>query len=572
MSTARYDVVVIGSGMGGLSAAAYLAALGQRTLLLEQYRVLGGNSHVFRRKGFEFEVGLHYVADCAPGGNLTTLFAGVGIDEDRLRWERMDPDGYDTLLYPDATFRVPEGWDAYEQRVVDLFPDEEANLRKVIGTLRAVGSGLDRSTTPASARGIAAFVAQRGPRATAWALRPLQSLFDAHDIGPRAQTLIGQQWGQHGCPPHRAPVSLHAGLLDQFIADGAWFPHGGSQVLAARLAEVVEANGGEIRTSARVGAIEVEGGRVTGVRLVDGERIATDVVVSNADIKRTYLELVGVENLRKRRVRKVDGYTMSSPFVNVYLGLDIDLRASMPRTNYFVMPDWDVGGRDFTALTEDDVDLPLDEWMARAEGSMAGFVHSPTVKDPTHAYAPEGGSSLEVMSLVPRSARFWGVATGPADGGRYRREPHYLEVKERITDLLVRRALQALPQAAGHVVWRESSTPITQERYTLCTDGSAYGIECNTRQFGLFRPAARTDVRGLFLSGATTAWGPSVEGAVISGVQAAAAVVGRDLVREVRSGKVLGDVAALPPVDPAWDPLVASTRGADAGTVTRSGS
>jgi all-trans-retinol 13,14-reductase len=74
-----WDVVVIGAGLGGLSAAAYLATNGMRTLVLEQYDVAGGCSHVFRRHSFEFDVGVHYIGDCGPNGVIPTVLRGVGL-------------------------------------------------------------------------------------------------------------------------------------------------------------------------------------------------------------------------------------------------------------------------------------------------------------------------------------------------------------------------------------------------------------------------------------------------------------------------------------------------------------
>src|SRR5216117_519141 len=108
-STGHWDAIVIGSGLGGLTAAAYLTAAGKRTLLLEQYDVVGGCSHVFRRKReWEFEVGVHYLGDCGPEGQIPTMLRGLGLD-DRIDFLPMDPDGFDTLRYPDVTLRVPKG-------------------------------------------------------------------------------------------------------------------------------------------------------------------------------------------------------------------------------------------------------------------------------------------------------------------------------------------------------------------------------------------------------------------------------------------------------------------------------
>src|SRR4028119_2485647 len=138
-----WDAVIIGSGLGGLSAGAYLAANGQRglgggqaaaggggrgglgagaslaangerVLVCEQYDVAGGCSQVFRRKReWQFDVGLHYVGGVHTG-DIASVLRGVGL-EGRMDWIEMDPDGFDTLLFPEHSVRVPKGWDRYAE-------------------------------------------------------------------------------------------------------------------------------------------------------------------------------------------------------------------------------------------------------------------------------------------------------------------------------------------------------------------------------------------------------------------------------------------------------------------------
>jgi ferredoxin--NADP+ reductase len=129
-----------------------------------------------------------------------------------------------------------------------------------------------------------------------------------------------------------------------------------------------------------------------------------------------------------------------------------------------------------------------------------------------------------------------------------------------MAEMLVARAQAAIPLIQGKVLWRELSTPLTQERYTRSTDGAAYGLEPNTRQFGLLRPRCATEIKGLFLAGASLAWGPGIEGAMLSGVHAAGAVLDRNLASEVRAGAVIADPARLSDPTPDWDPLQASKR------------
>ena len=555
----RWDAIVVGAGLGGLTAAAYLTAAGRRTLLLEQYDVVGGCTHVFRRKRkWEFEVGVHYLGDCEDEGQIPTMLRGLGLD-DRIEFLAMDPDGFDTLCYPDATLRVPRGWDNYLANVIDAFPGEERAVRRYLGIMRRLGEAMDRSATPASLGGMAAFAA-RGRLASAWALVPLNRLLQACGLSERARAALSVECGSYVCPPSRTPVVLHAAFLHNYIKDGAYYPKGGGQVFAAHMTDLIRTHGGDVRTRARVERIVVQGGRVSGVRLSGGEELFAPVVVSNADIKRTYLEMVGREHLSARMARRVTGWRMTLPFVNVYLGLDIDLAGRMPNTNLFSMPTWDSLDLLWTDAVQGIGSAAPSAWQRELGGRLGAYVHSSTVKDPDSHFAPAGHSAVEVMVPFVPDYRVWGVERAPNTRKDYASDPRYLEAKDAITEIMIDRAAEVIPGLREHLVYREAATPITQERYTLSTGGAAYGIEMSIDQFGPFRPRPRTEISGLYLAGASQAWGPGVEGAMLSGLHAAGAVLGRDLAREVRGGLVLGDRSKLTGGGPGWDPLLASKR------------
>ena len=292
----RWDAIVVGGGAGGATAAAYLAAGGQRTLLLEAYDVVGGSSHVFRRKGqWEFDVGIHYLGDCGPGGQIPTLLRGLALDQ-RIEFLPMDRDGFDTVIRPDMEIRVPVGWEHYLEVLIAAFPADERGLRRLFGVLVKLGQAIDRSLTPASMLGGARMALEAGS-AVRWAMRPLSSLMGACRLSAPATAAVSAHCGAYGCPAERAPVVVHASFLEDYVGKGAWFPRGGGQVFAAHLIDVIRGHGGVVRTRATVEQILVEGGRATGVRLTDGETIRAGAVVSGADIKRTYLEMVGCEHL-----------------------------------------------------------------------------------------------------------------------------------------------------------------------------------------------------------------------------------------------------------------------------------
>jgi phytoene dehydrogenase-like protein len=213
----RWDAIVIGSGLGGLTTAAYLCAAGKRTLVLEAHYVAGGNSQVFRRRirgrQYEFDVGIHYIGECGRDGIITGILNGLGLAE-RVVFRPLDPDGYSTLVFPDFTFRVPVGWDRYRARLLETFPDEADALTKVLDVLRSVaddGRALTRGELSTEE------LATRAPNFLKWGLRPVTDLFGEHGLSERASAcLLGEQ-GDYAVRPSKTPVALQAGIADHFL-------------------------------------------------------------------------------------------------------------------------------------------------------------------------------------------------------------------------------------------------------------------------------------------------------------------------------------------------------------------
>lgn len=548
MGSEKWDAIVIGSGLGGLTTAAYLQTNGLRTLVLEQWEVAGGSSHVFRRKNqWEFDVGVHYLGDCGPNGVFQTTLRGVGL-EGKVEFLEMDPDGFDTLMFPDLTFRVPKGWDRYLERLAETFPGERRGLERCVGTLRKIAGEVMRGGTSDRLLDMIRFVV-RSPSTVRWANRTLADLFDRCDLSERARAVLAAEAGTYGSPPSEASVLMHAVLMDHYLRDGAYYPKGGGQVFAAHLVDAIRSHGGEVRTLARVEKILVEDGKARGVRLRGGEELRAPVVVSNADLKKTLLEMVGREHVSAKTAERIERYTMALPIMSVYLGLDMDLRDRMPNTNFLVYGDFDLEV------------LYRELHAGRVPDRLPLYITSASVKDPyTREIAPEGCSSMEIMTMAPADHSFWNVGEGPAAGEKYSRKPEYKAVKERLTDELIDAANRVIPGLKDHILWKEASTPITHERYTLATGGTSYGIELTPRQMGTRRPRPKTEIDGLFLAGASTMYCHGIAGVMFGGVGTASAVLGRDLAAEVRSGRVFGDPAKLTGGGPGWDPLKASRR------------
>lgn len=553
-----WDAVVVGAGLGALTAAAYLATNGQKVLVLEQYDVLGGSSHAFRRRGkWEFDVGVHFIENAGPDGIWPFVLSGIGL-KDRIEFRQLDPEGHNVFLGPDFELKVPHGWDRYLDNLIAAFPGEERALRRYVSLMRAAGSAIDRlgdrlDSVPALLRAAG--------RAAPYMFLPYPAVLAMLGLSPRAITVLSTEACDYASTPYKTVFGQHAQTMNEFVSGGAWYPIGGGQALSANLSEVIRAHGGTIRTGVTVEQILVERREVTGVRLGGGEIVHTRTVVSGADIKRTMLELVGPEQLPASWVVRAKAWKMSWPFLNTYFGLDLDLRDT-PNANYYVIPTWE-GTRNlrqaagyFPKLVSGAHRRNRADWLEDFTDNMTAFVHSATVRDPDNPFsAPSGGTAVEAMTLVPHDGRFWGVDAHDLAQHSYRSESTYQDMKERLTDAMLDRVERAFPGARANVSWAEAGTPATQVRYTRTTNGTSFGLEPSITQFGPARPGSLTPIRGLLLAGTSTRWGPGTTGAAISGMRAAGAAVCRDLIAEVRDGRCYADASLLPPHGPDWDPL-----------------
>ncbi len=539
-----WDAIVIGSGLGGLAAAVYLCAGGKRTLVLESHHVAGGNSQVFRRriqgKDYEFDVGIHYIGECGPGGLISNILNGAGLAE-RVVFRPLDPDGYSTLIFPDFRFRVPSSWERYRERLLKAFPEEAQRMGQVVDILQQAAENGRRMLSGEMSYSA---LAEKAPEFMQWGLRPVTDLFNEYGLSQRATAVLLGEQGTYAVRPSKTPVALAAGLTDHYMR-GAFYPEGGGQVLAGRLIEAIRAYGGEIRTRARVKKVRVEKGRVAGVILDKGDQeIDAPVVVSNADLKRTVLELVGPEHFQPDTVERVRAFRMAPGAFCIYLGLDIDLKEqNVPNTNFFVYDGYDLEG----AYDKLDAGVMPDE--------LGIFVTFATLKDPESKHlAPEGYTNLQVMTIVPREYRIWNVEEGPVKGGnRYHVDPEYRRRKAELADLLLERAERAVPGIREHIDWQETATPVTQERFTRSTGGTSYGIEFSVDQMGPMRMGADCEIPGLYFCGASTQSGHGIGGVLRSGVIAAGAVLETDLLRAVNTGEVFGDRSLLPELTEGWD-------------------
>jgi phytoene dehydrogenase-like protein len=507
---ADYDVVVVGSGPGGLVAAALCARAGKRVLVLDGHYVAGGNATVFRRRRFEFDIGIHYLGDCQPGGMIPRILAGCGVEG--VRFLPMDAD-LEQLSFPDLELTIPRDRDQFEAKLLARFPEDAAGIRRYFRFLRQVERVTTAMASGSRWRELAALL--RSPLVLRYGRGPLGHLLDTCSRNPRLRAILTAQNGTYAIAPARVSAVLHAGLQNHYFVSGGWYPAGGAQVIADRLTEVIEAAGGDVRLRSRVTRIHVANGCVTGVTFENKHlgttHVAAPVVISNADLKRTVRELVGAEHFPPAWAERVAGFEMALPLFVVFLGVDIPPE----RLPYGNVNRWWFANDDFdTAYAE----------VTRGEMPNVPFLYVATAsrKDPENLrLAPAGHSNLQLMTIAPPQPAFWGVSEDELRAGTYEANEGYQAKKNAVMQNMIAAAEHVLPGLRDHVVFQEAATPLTHTRYTGSTDGTSYGIAATPAQFLERRPGAATPIVGLFLAGASMRAGHGIVGAMTSGVQAA---------------------------------------------------
>lgn len=536
----HWDVVVVGSGLGGLSCAASLGALGYRVLVLERHDLAGGNATVFRRnrKGheYEFDVGVHYIGEANEGGLFPQIFSSLGVG-DRINFRPLDPDGFDTVLLPGIEFHVPADWDTYIERLIATFPTEEHEITHCMQILRDVAKETRERYIP----GV------ETPTFDKWAYRNLSELFAHTGLSEQAQALIDHWSGLYGSQPSRSSIAMHALIIHHYMS-GAYYPEGGGQVMPARLIQVIEAHGGEVRTLTGVREITIDATsdtpRTTGVITENGDVITADIVVSNADHRRTVCELVGRDHWKPSTVEFADNAEMTLGLIVAYVVVDVDLTKDRPNTNYHIYGSFDI---ESTYAALDTGELPDDDW---------AYIALASNKDPNNKYlCPPGYTNFQIMTLAPRGASFWGIDVTPGDGGKYRRDATYRSQKEQISDRLLNAAERVFGPIRDHIVFMELATPMTHERYTHSSGGTSYGYIHSPEQSGPRRPSHSTEIDGLYLTGANTVSGHGIAGSLTGGVNCAGSIVGRHLLIEMLLGERLVDPDMIPADPEDFDPM-----------------
>ena len=508
----RWDAIVVGSGIGGLTAAALLAKKARkRVLVLERHYEAGGFTHTFRRKGYEWDVGVHYIGDVgredAPTRRLFDEVTGA-----RLQWAPM-PDVYDRVFIGDRSYDFVTGRQRFVERLKEYFPTRTAAIDAYMQRLReaisATTAAFAEKVVPAP---IAALFGSRMRRAfMKLASRTTADVLSEITDDAELTAVLTAQWGDYGLPPSQSSFAIHAMVANHY-RNGGFYPVGGASSIARGAVSEIEAHGGRVLVSADVAAIELEGRRVAGVRMADGRRFRAPLVISNAGLAITFGRLLPANERTAGLRDAASRIGHSAAHLALYLGLNAtDEELGLDGTNLWIYRDADHDGNFARHLADPREPLPL------------VYVSFPSAKDPSWSERLPGLATIDVITLAPYEAfQRW------EDSEWKRRGADYERAKQELAD----RALQVLfahrPQVREHVVVREVSSPLSTRHFTGNPHGEIYGLAHTPARFAERGLKPRTPVRGLYLTGQDIST-CGVAGGLFGGALTASAIVGRPL-------------------------------------------
>lgn len=487
-----YDVVVIGSGIGGLVAAGLLARYGRRVLVCESHTLPGGAAHAFKRQGFTFDSGPSFYCGLADPSSCNPLREVLNALGESIAAVTYDPLGH--YHFPDRTLAIYGNAQRYQSSIAEFNPQAAMELKaltqKMLALYRPLGS---IPTLALRADGwLLPLLVQRFPRAMLQLLPQLRGL--GRSMGDFVAETVRDPWLRRlidlecfllsGMKAHETVAPEMAFMFGERTASVIDYPLGGSGALVDALLRGLHRWGGTLRLGTHVSKIWVDHNQVEGVVLKSGERIQANKVISNATVWDTYNHLLDETDLPANYRQKFLEIPTVDSFMHLHLGIRAEGLEDLT-VHHVVVHD-----------TDKDITTPGNTCM----------ISIPSVLDPS--LAPAGHHVVHAYTLEP-----W-------DG--WQRDADYNAQKEAKAQPLMKALRKVVPDISDRIVLKLIGTPLTHQRFLRRYKGT-YGPAIAAGQ-GLF-PGCKTPIKGLYRVGDSTLPGIGVPAVAASGILCANSLV-----------------------------------------------
>ncbi|XP_046722843.1 all-trans-retinol 13,14-reductase-like [Silurus meridionalis] len=497
------DAIVIGSGIGGLSIAVLLAKVGKKVLVLEQHDRAGGCCHTFSEKGFEFDIGIHYIGNVQKN----RLF-GCIVDQltnGQLQWDPLENPFDHVVLGPPENRRIYpiySGMERFPQELKKCFPGEEKAIDEFVRLIQKCGNSvwtmmmLKLLPFPVAKFLVYTGLANCMSSFFSYGSRSLAEVVNSLTENKDLRAVLCYIFGTYGNPPKDASFSMHSLLVCHYM-NGAWYPKGGASQIAYNMIPIIEKAGGAVLVRAPVNRILLNSANeAIGVSVMKGQdeaHVHAPIVISDAGIFNTYQQLLPKEVQTRPEIQKqLSMLKHGDAGLSIFIGLDgTKDELGLKSNNYWV-------------YCENNLDELINSYMTgEREESVKSipllFVASPSAKDSTWELRNPGKSTLTVVSFAPYPwFEEW------KDEKVKNRGADYKELKAAIINSVLEVVTQIFPKIKDRIEYMDAGTPITNQHYLAAPKGEIYGADHCTSRFtadvcATIRP--QTPIKNLFLTG-----------------------------------------------------------------------
>ncbi|MDH6313337.1 all-trans-retinol 13,14-reductase [Parabacteroides sp. PFB2-10] len=460
----KYDIVIIGSGLGGLTCAATLSKEGYHVCLLEKNTIPGGCFQSFRRNGRLLDTGIHYVGSLDEGEILRQYFSYFGI-WDRLQVRRLDEEAFDLVNYQGKEYPYAMGHELFIKRLSDLFPGEKEAIRRYTELLKRVGEtiSVDQLKKGHFTQGSLDHFS-----VSAW--ETIASVTQ----NPALRQVLSSPALLYGGDQATSTFYHHAMITDSYLRGAYRFTDGSMQVVDA-LIDQIRRQGGTVLTGAKATRLLLQGDKINAVEINHSERLEADYVISSLHPSVTMQMVDKTPLIRKAYLSRLSHLPNTYGLLSVYL---IQKKGTTPyqNSNLFLHEKEDVW---YTTKHPED----------RRIHSVL-ITMQPSASDPEHT---------DVISIL--SPMYIGELTPWLDTTPEKRGDAYLGYKEQKAEEVLAFVGNYYPEIRDNIERIYITTPLSYRDYTGIPDGSAYGIMKNYNQPMTTVIPNRTRINNLYLTG-----------------------------------------------------------------------
>jgi len=506
-----YDAIIIGSGMGGLTTAVFLAKTGKKVLVLEKHYVPGGFTHTFKRKKYEWDVGVHYIGQVNLENSLLRKCFNY-LSDNKLKWADMG-EVYDQAIINGDSYNFMKGYDNQVAQMIKYFPKEKEAIEKYYALVKKIGSKAmlffsERSMPPFLSRTVGHFLRKGFYK---YAKQSTYDVLKSFTNDEKLISVLCAQCGNYGLAPRESSFAIHAMVVEHFLEGGS-YPVGGASNIHKTLMDVIDENDGIVALKADVKEIIIENNKAIGVLMQNGDKLFAKKIISNAGAHNTFNKLIPLLIQKKENTIELNKIKPSVSHVCIYVGLNAsDEELNLPKHNIWLYDNYDFDKNiNFHLLNENSI-------------SPLTYISFPSAKDPDWKTKHPNMATIQVIGSFPYHwLEQW------ENEKWQKRGDDYETIKDEIQKVLLEKLYATVPQVRGKVEICELSTPLSTKHFSNYAHGEIYGLEHSPDRFDLRQLRANTSFKNLYLTGQDIVC-VGVGAALFSGIITSVAILKRNL-------------------------------------------